>query len=121
MATLACRVLLRVPRIQPSLVRIFPGVGAQRAIFISPIPQQIARESAEVPESVETLNDAPLVIENDTGQVDWSRSFHGLSMQPFSEEASKVLTAPLDINDVEIKPGIFGQASLMCRWHNISS
>jgi hypothetical protein len=43
-------------------------------------------------------------LDDDTTQVDWSRSFHGLSTQPFSDEAAKVLTAPLDTNDVEIKP-----------------
>ncbi|KAE9970414.1 hypothetical protein BLS_004916 [Venturia inaequalis] len=36
--------------------------------------------------------------------VDWSRSFHGLSTTPFSKEAAEVLMAPIDQDDVEIKP-----------------
>ena len=36
--------------------------------------------------------------------VDWSRSFHGLSTEPFSERASDALMAPIDPLDVEIKP-----------------
>jgi len=64
-------------------------------------------EDTHPPEEIESLNDGPIFLDDDTTQVDWSRSFHGLSMQPFSDEAAKVLTAPLDINDVEIKPGPF--------------
>jgi len=54
------------------------------------------------------FNDAPEVILNEgTGEkVDWARSFHGLSTEPFSKEAADVLLAPVDPEDVEIKPGI---------------
>jgi hypothetical protein len=47
------------------------------------------------------------LLDDETGgaPVDWSRSFHGLSTQPFSEEVSTILTAPLELEDVEIKPG----------------
>lgn len=38
------------------------------------------------------------------GYVDWTRSYHGLSAQPFSAEAAAVLLQPLDPEDVEIKP-----------------
>lgn len=43
---------------------------------------------------------------NDTSLLhDWSRSFHGLSTEPFSKEAAEVLLAPIDPQDIEIKPG----------------
>ncbi|WBW70631.1 mitochondrial DNA repair protein [Schizosaccharomyces osmophilus] len=34
----------------------------------------------------------------------WQTSFYGLSAQPFSKEISSTLTAPLSLEDVEIKP-----------------
>lgn len=54
------------------------------------------------------LNDSPdLVIdEGAENRVDWSKSFHGLSAVPFQKEAADVLLAPLNPDDVEVKPGI---------------
>jgi len=40
----------------------------------------------------------------DGSPSDWSRSFHGLSSQPFEREISDILLAPVDAVDVEIKP-----------------
>lgn len=37
---------------------------------------------------------------------DWSRSFHGLSYEPFRKEAAQVLQAPIDPLDIEVKPGM---------------
>lgn len=37
--------------------------------------------------------------------VDWSRSFHGLSSEPFSKEVADLLMQELHPDDVEIKPG----------------
>lgn len=53
------------------------------------------------------LDDAPLVADESggsEGQVDWSRSFHGLSSTAFPAEAVKILNEPLDTEDIEIKP-----------------
>ncbi|KAL9112971.1 MAG: hypothetical protein Q9227_002836 [Pyrenula ochraceoflavens] len=54
------------------------------------------------------LSDAPpstlTLSEDDPTAVDWTRSFHGLSAQPFSKEAAAVLLAPITEEDVEIKP-----------------
>lgn len=36
--------------------------------------------------------------------MDWTTSFHGLSAEPFSPEASDILMAPIPPEDVEIKP-----------------
>jgi hypothetical protein len=37
-------------------------------------------------------------------QVDWTKSYHGLSAEAFSKEAIEILLNPLDEEDVEIKP-----------------
>lgn len=50
------------------------------------------------------LADEPLVLDEGARQVDWTRSFHGLSAQPFSKEAADVLLAPIPFDDVEVKP-----------------
>lgn len=42
---------------------------------------------------------------SEDSKIDWSRSFHGLSTEAFSTEAADVLQAPLDPEDIEIKPG----------------
>lgn len=51
------------------------------------------------------LSDQPKKqIDENSSQIDWTTSFHGLSDAPFSKEAASVLLKPLDPNDVEIKP-----------------
>ena len=41
----------------------------------------------------------------DGSPSDWSRSFHGLSSQPFEKEITEILLAPVDSADIEVKPG----------------
>lgn len=36
--------------------------------------------------------------------IDWTQSFEGLGLQPFPERIAEILTAPIDENDIEIKP-----------------
>lgn len=50
------------------------------------------------------LADEPLVLDESERQIDWTRSFHGLSAQPFSKEAADILLAPIPMDDVEVKP-----------------
>ena len=50
------------------------------------------------------LNDKSLDLSESDGQVDWTRSFAGLSTEAFSPEAAKILLAPVDKDDIEIKP-----------------
>jgi len=50
------------------------------------------------------LADEPLILDEGSRQVDWTRSFHGLSAQPFSKEAADVLLAPIPEDDIECKP-----------------
>ncbi|RDX53803.1 mitochondrial genome maintenance MGM101 [Polyporus arcularius HHB13444] len=40
----------------------------------------------------------------DPSSPDWSKSYFGLSTQPFPKEAADILLAPIDPLDVEIKP-----------------
>jgi len=39
------------------------------------------------------------------GTTDWSRSYAGLSTQPFPSEVAEILQAPIDPMDIEVKPG----------------
>ena len=39
--------------------------------------------------------------------MDLSKSYYGLSTEPFEKEKADILMAPIEPNDVEIKPGIF--------------
>ncbi len=50
------------------------------------------------------LGDDPIVLDEGTRQVDWTRSFHGLSTQAFDKEAAAILLAPIPFDDVEVKP-----------------
>lgn len=45
------------------------------------------------------------VINGSESSQNWSTSFHGLSTQPFSREISDILMQPVDMHDIEIKPG----------------
>ncbi|BDD58099.1 hypothetical protein MAP00_003406 [Monascus purpureus] len=51
------------------------------------------------------LSDRPLELETSPEEnIDWTRSFHGLSAEPFPKEAADILLAPTDPEEVEIKP-----------------
>ncbi|KAI4212720.1 MAG: hypothetical protein LQ351_004612 [Letrouitia transgressa] len=50
------------------------------------------------------LADKPLHVDEGSHQVDWARSFHGLSSEAFSKEASQTLLAPIGLDDIELKP-----------------
>lgn len=48
----------------------------------------------------------PLFDAPPTGSTtDWSRSYHGLSTQPFPSEVADILLAPINPLDIEMKPG----------------
>lgn len=55
---------------------------------------------AEFTESV-TISGSPA----DPNAPDWSKSYFGLSTQPFPREVAETLLAPVDPLDVEMKPG----------------
>ncbi|TAQ90542.1 hypothetical protein B7494_g1121 [Chlorociboria aeruginascens] len=50
------------------------------------------------------LADEPLILDEGSRQVDWTRSFYGLSAEPFSKEATDILLSPIVPDDVEVKP-----------------
>lgn len=85
----------------PSIVDSLPDpaneIDANEELAATGIPSEI------VPPSSFLTNGAE-VNESDATR-DWSRSYYGLSAQPFSKEAAEVLQAPLDPRDIEIKPG----------------
>jgi hypothetical protein len=112
------RALLQLPR-SSYIVYRRGSVAQHRFVATSGLRRQTVEEAQ--PEEIESLNDAPIFLDDDTTQVDWSRSFHGLSSQPFSDEVAKVLTAPIDIDDVEIKPGSIYFPNIDGRWHHIPS
>src|SRR5579859_1129557 len=105
MTSIARRSLVQLARQSPRLYK--PRPTLYRPFTISHLRLQTPLETTAVEEEVSGLNDAPVFLDDDTTQVDWSRSFHGLSTQAFSEEAAKILTAPLETDDVEIKPGLY--------------
>lgn len=37
-------------------------------------------------------------------QIDWTRSFHGLSAEAFTPKQAEILQEPLEFDDIEIKP-----------------
>ena len=49
------------------------------------------------------LNDSNLDQTGQHSKVDWTRSFDGLSQEAFSPEAAKILTAPINVDDIEVK------------------
>jgi hypothetical protein len=50
------------------------------------------------------LSDPPPTVSEDGTQVDWTRSYHGLSSSPFTSEQAAILQEPLKFDDIEIKP-----------------
>ena len=63
-------------------------------------PENFEQQKLEI----QPLQSLPDVLGSD-GTRDWSKSYYGLSAQPFAKEIAEVLMAPLDPMDVEMKPG----------------
>ncbi|MCJ1228303.1 hypothetical protein MMC12_004964 [Toensbergia leucococca] len=60
--------------------------------------------SSDLPDLTSGLSDEPIVLDEGSRQVDWSRSFHGLSTEAFSKEAADALLQPVLPEDIEVKP-----------------
>jgi hypothetical protein len=81
-----------------------PATSSATATKPNNTPASIAKPTTK-PSDLSKLDDEPSKLEDDDPSgVDWSSSFKGLSIEPFSKEAADVLQAPLDKNDIEIKP-----------------
>ncbi|KAI6812047.1 hypothetical protein KC340_g17035 [Hortaea werneckii] len=74
----------------------------------SPQPSQAEHELSPDPERLRSLTDGladpPPTLSEDEKQVDWTRSFHGLSTTPFTAEQAAILQQELSYDDIEIKP-----------------
>ncbi|KAF8897876.1 mitochondrial genome maintenance MGM101-domain-containing protein [Infundibulicybe gibba] len=65
----------------------------------SSIGSELNVRTSEIPPS------APAILpELNEGTTDWSKSYHGLSTQAFSKEIAEILLAPVDSEDIEMKP-----------------
>jgi hypothetical protein len=67
---------------------------------------EIIKNPAESIPSSGALTLPPTFDAPPTGSAtDWSRSYHGLSTQPFPPEVADILLASIDPLDIEMKPG----------------
>lgn len=66
--------------------------------------QLSAEEAVRTDDLTSGLGDKPVVLDEKARQVDWARSFHGLSTEAFSKEAAEALLAPVGLDDIEVKP-----------------
>ncbi|KAL2012835.1 hypothetical protein VTN00DRAFT_360 [Thermoascus crustaceus] len=74
-----------------------------RAAFIASSPTPTHPTTDNIQKT--GLSDKPLELEvSPEEKVDWTRSFHGLSAEPFPKEVADILLAPTDPAEVEIKP-----------------
>lgn len=81
------------------------SASASKPTSLDPQPPQSSETiNPDTPDLKGGLNDANIVLDEGGNQVDWSRSFHGLSTEAFSPEAAKVLLAPIPLEDIEVKP-----------------
>lgn len=90
------------PKPQRSVVSSATGSARPASTSASPIPSRTA-------DLANGLDDEPPLdlgppLASGIEPVDWTRSYHGLSDAPFSNEAAEVLMAPLPMDDVEVKP-----------------
>ena len=83
----------------PTVTReIETDIAAQSEIINNISPESIPSSGALVP--------PPLLDALPAGSTtDWSRSYHGLSTQPFPPEVADILLASIDPLDIEMKPG----------------
>ncbi|KAK8053965.1 hypothetical protein PG996_013266 [Apiospora saccharicola] len=54
--------------------------------------------------SGQPLPDAPPATDDKDQSINWSSSYHGLGTSTFGPEVATVLQAPLDADDIEVKP-----------------
>jgi hypothetical protein len=88
-------------------------LAAKASTIVEPPTTQEAAETVhDSAESPVTPNAAPSFFSEKLEQppgssTDWSKSYHGLSTQAFSKEVADILLAPIDPQDVEMKPGMY--------------
>ena len=67
-------------------------------------PESVPTSAALSDQPPFTLRDEASLL-TDPSTTDWSKSYYGLSTQAFSKEIADILLAPIDSDDVEMKPG----------------
>jgi hypothetical protein len=93
------------------------NVGTTKPASRAPVPQTTASKVAQpdhalspspTAQTLQSLTDGlvdpPPTLDENEKQVDWTRSFHGLSSSPFSAEQSAILMQDITPDDIEIKP-----------------
>lgn len=84
---------------------------------------ELLNSSSAVPnkstQSAANLNAVPFTSESGeagTGELatDWSKSYSGLSQEPFAKEVADILLAPIDPEDIEMKPGKWIRTPIIC-------
>ncbi|KAF4619917.1 hypothetical protein D9613_004912 [Agrocybe pediades] len=86
--------------------RLFLGGGVMnytQSASTPATPASNAPQNANAAPAAPSPSPLPDVLGSD-GTTDWSRSYSGLSAQPFPKEITDVLLAPIDPMDVEMKP-----------------
>ena len=82
--------------------------AASQALKPNPLdaqpPQSAGKISPDTTDLTSGFNDQNVVLDEGARQVDWTRSFHGLSTEAFSPEAAKALLAPIEPDEIEVKP-----------------
>ena len=85
-----------------------PTYARKNVEAAKPAPPPTKKDSIDdqspIKDMTNGLADEPLILDEGSRQVDWTRSFHGLSSQAFSKEAADILLAPIPFDDVEVKP-----------------
>ena len=84
----------------PSSMQQFPSTAGEVT------PEVEGSQSQNPAPSIPTFPDSlPQALDSNSSATDWSRSYHGLSVEPFPKEAAEILMAPIDELNIEIKPG----------------
>ncbi|RPA96447.1 mitochondrial genome maintenance MGM101 [Choiromyces venosus 120613-1] len=83
-----------------------PSVLAVRYQSFDAKSGSLANKAQDTSISKSGFNDAPeILLDEGSGEkVDWARSFHGLSTEAFPKEVADILLAPVDPEDIEVKP-----------------
>jgi hypothetical protein len=89
-----------VKRVAPTPAKSVAPTPAKTFAPTPANPVDLTSMNLELKQSLPSLPDA---VGSD-GTTDWSKSYFGLSAQPFAKHISDVLMAPIDPMDVEMKP-----------------
>jgi len=125
MSAFALRRLANTTRSRPWQLRRLQMVWQPTFLrFNSTTPSSKSNDGAEAKSATEIPSASMEVSGN--GVTDWSKSYHGLSVEPFSDHIRQILQTPVDPLDVECKPGmsLFLGSCLgtqFGRWSHLSS